>query len=83
MCCPVVEFRRKKDEKDDPDLCSVKGCQEQVKRSKSAKAVKKALPDMQYKVKDPKKVRLCKEHYKEYKKATKEERKLERMSWQK
>jgi hypothetical protein len=83
MCCHVVEFRRKKDEKDDPDLCSVKGCQEPVKRSMSAKAVKKALSDMLFKVKDPKKVRLCKEHYKEYKKATKEERKLERMSWQK
>jgi hypothetical protein len=83
MCCPVVEFRRKKDVKDDPDLCSVKGCQEPVKRSLSGKAVKKAVPDMEFKVKDPKKVRLCKEHYKEYKKATKEERKLERMSWDK
>jgi hypothetical protein len=79
----VVEFRRKKDKKDDPDLCSVKGCQEPLKRSMSAKAVEKAVPDMRFKVKDPKKVRLCKEHYKEYKKATKEERKLQRMSWSK
>lgn len=79
----MVEFRRKKDKKDDPDLCSVKGCQEPLKRSMSAKAVEKAVPDMKFKVKDPKKVRLCKEHYKEYKKATKEERKLQRMSWSK
>ncbi len=79
----MVEFRRKKDKKDDPDLCSVKGCQEPLKRSMSAKAVEKAVPDMKFKVKDPKKVKLCKEHYKEYKKATKEERKLQRMSWSK
>ena len=82
MGLPVVEFRRRKDEKDDPDLCSVKGCQEPVKRKLSGKAVAKALPNQRYKTKDPKKVRLCKEHYKEYKKATKEERKLERMSWE-
>ncbi len=77
----MVEFRRKKDPKDDPDLCSVKGCQEPVKRHLSGKSVAKALPDIQWKVKNPKKVRLCKEHYKEFKKATKEDRKLERMSW--
>lgn len=77
-----MEFRRKrKEEKDDPTVCSVKGCQEPVKRSMSGKAAVKALPEMQWKTKDPKKVRLCKEHYKEFKKATKEERKLERMSW--
>ena len=79
----MVEFRRKKkDEKDDPNLCSVKGCQGPVKRSMSAKGVVKALPDLQWKTKDPRKVRLCKEHYKDYKKATKEERKLERMGWE-
>ena len=60
----MVEFRRKKNEKDDPDLCSVKGCQEPVKRKLSGKAVSKAVPDFKWKVKDPKKVRLCKEHYK-------------------
>jgi len=79
----VVEFRRKKDEKDDPDLCSVKDCQEPLKRKLSGKAVAKAVPDFQWKVKNPKKVRLCKDHYKEYKKATKEDRKMERMSWEK
>lgn len=79
---PVVEFRRKKEEKDDPDTCSVRGCQNPVKRKLSGRAVSKAVPDMRFKVKDPRKVRLCKEHYKDYKKATKEERKLERMSWE-
>ena len=78
----MVEFRRKKDERDDPDKCSVKGCEEPVKRSLSAKAVQKALPDIQLKVKKPRKVRLCKEHYKDFKRATKEERKLERMGWE-
>jgi hypothetical protein len=78
----VVEFRRKKEEKDDPALCSVKGCQNPLKRKLSGKAVTKALPDLQWKTKDPKKVRLCKEHYKDFKKSTKQERKLERMSWE-
>ena len=81
---PVVEFRRKKakkEKKEDDGLCLVKGCEEPVKRSLSARSVKKALPDLEFKVKDPRKARLCKDHYKEYKKATKEDRKLERMSW--
>lgn len=78
----MVEFRRKKDEKDEPDLCSVKECQEPVKRKLSGKAVSKAVPDFKWKTKDPKKVRLCKEHYKDYKRSTKEARKLERMSWE-
>jgi hypothetical protein len=78
----LVKFKRKKDEKDDPDLCSVKGCPNPVKRKLSGNSVRKALPDMKFKTKDPRKVRLCREHYKDFKKATKEERKLERMSWE-
>ena len=77
----MVEFRRKKVDADDPSLCSVKDCREPMKRSMSGRAVMKALPDLRYKTKDPRRVRLCKEHYKEYKKATKEERKLQRMAW--
>jgi hypothetical protein len=78
----VVEFRPKKDEKDDPKLCSVKGCENPFKRKMSGKAVTKAISDIQWKTKDPRKVRLCKDHYKDYKKATKEDRKLDRMSWE-
>ena len=77
----MVEFRRKKEVKEDVSLCSVKGCDNPVKRNMSGRSVKKALPDMEFKVKDPRKVRLCKDHYKEFKKATKEERKLQRMAW--
>jgi hypothetical protein len=79
----MVEFRRKKPEGDDSNLCLVKGCQNPVKRSMSGRAVSKALPDMKFKVKDPRRVRLCKEHYKEFKKATRDERKYERMGWEK
>lgn len=77
----VVEYKRKSKGEEDPNLCSVKGCNEPSKRSLSARAVTKALSDLKFKTKDPRKVRLCKEHYKDYKKATREERKLERMSW--
>ncbi len=75
-------FRRKREEADDTEECSVAGCHNPVKRSLSAKVVKEALPNLSFKSADAKRVRLCKEHYKEYKKATKEDRKLERLGWE-
>ncbi len=77
----MVELFRKKAEADDPEKCSVRGCNLPVKRSISAEAVHGAVPSLEFKGKDPRRVRLCKEHYKEYKKATREDRKLDRLSW--
>jgi hypothetical protein len=78
----MAELFKRKAEVDDPDRCSVKGCDLPVKRTLGAKGVQDALPEMRFKVDKPRKVRLCKDHYKEYKKATKEDRKLERLAWE-
>jgi len=54
--------------------CSVDGCSREAIRSLSAAKVEEAG----LKVKGTRRVYLCKEHYKEYKKATKKEKTLER-----
>ena len=78
---PMV-FRRKKEEAENVEECSVSGCHQPVKRSFSPKPVKAALPELTFKSSNAKRVRLCKEHYKDYKKATKEDRKLQRLGWE-
>ncbi len=60
----------KKDEK-----CDVSGCSEVAERSMSRKKVKEAM-DWNL-AGDDKRVGLCKAHYRDFKKSTKEERKLE------
>jgi hypothetical protein len=54
--------------------CDILGCDRPAERSLSAKKVEKAGLDIE----DVKgKVHLCKDHYKEYKKASRTDRKLE------
>ncbi|HIE18380.1 TPA: hypothetical protein EYP75_01500 [Candidatus Bathyarchaeota archaeon] len=55
-------------------LCSVEGCSREAVRSLSAAKVEEAG----LKVKETRRAYLCREHYKEYKKATKKEKTLER-----
>jgi len=55
-------------------LCSVDGCSREAVRSLSAAKVEEAG----LKVKGSRKVYLCKEHYKEYKRAIKKEKTLEK-----
>lgn len=54
--------------------CNVSGCGKEAVRSLSAAKVKPAG----LKVTDEKHAYLCKEHYKEYKKKTKKDKKLEK-----
>jgi len=54
--------------------CNVSGCGKEAVRSLSAAKVKAAG----LKVTDEKHAYLCKEHYKEYKKKTKKDKKLEK-----
>jgi hypothetical protein len=59
-------------------LCEVKDCNEQAIRSVSAKKVLKSglvVPS------ERGNTHLCKDHYRELKKSTKEERKLQRIGW--
>ena len=57
--------------------CNVSGCGKEAVRSLSAGKVKAAG----LKVTDEKHAYLCKEHYKEYKKKTKKDKKLEMLRY--
>lgn len=58
--------------------CSVGGCENQGERSMSGSKAAMA-PDLG--LGGSKRVYLCREHYKEWKKLTKEERDIERARW--
>jgi len=63
------------------EVCGVVGCGKESKRSLSTKKVKEALPELQL-IGEPRRVHLCKDHYKQFRKKTKEERELDRATWQ-
>ena len=63
------------------DKCSVKDCDGEAYRSLSTRKVIDALPDYEYDSEDHKRTHLCKKHYREFKRATKDDRKLEHMGW--
>ena len=58
-------------------LCQVRDCKEESFHTVDAALAKKALEITG----DSTKVHLCKEHYKKFKKETKEERKNQRADW--
>lgn len=59
--------------------CIVEGCDEPARRSLAYGKVKKALSD--YTLAEGRRAHLCKDHDKEYKKATKVDRTLDRLTW--
>jgi len=67
-------MRRSREERP-ADRCEVSGCEEPTDRSMSRKKVKDAM-DWTLRGED-KRAGLCKAHYREFKKTTKEERKIE------
>ena len=75
-----VENLRKSKSIDDKGQCDVLDCTNQSKRAVSSKKIRSALPSLKFK-KEAKRYHLCKDHYKDYKKATKTERKLETLTW--
>ena len=64
----------------DRDACAVDGCGEQAQRHISRGKAGAALPEHRLGGRGAS-VGLCRKHYREYKKATKEERDLDRQSW--
>ena len=62
------------------DKCSVSGCGNEAEHSLPAEKVRKALKDLRFDG-EGKHLALCKEHYKQFKKATKDERKTEHAYW--
>ena len=66
---------------DKKEICAVSGCKEEGVRSIPRK---KLEANTDFSIEGAhKRVHICKEHYKEYKKATKKDRDLERMGWEK
>ncbi len=61
-----------------PEPCAVRGCGEPSVRHLSLTEAKKGLPDLP---EQGRRAPLCREHYKQWKKATREERKLQRLGW--
>jgi thymidine kinase len=65
---------------EETERCAVEGCGEPAARSLSAAKVKQVLPDL--KIGDVgRRAHLCRQHYKMFRKKTKEERELERAAW--
>lgn len=62
------------------EVCGVSGCGQKAARSLSTKKVKDALPTLSLSS-DARRTHLCKDHYRQFRKATKEERELERLGW--
>jgi len=75
----IEKLRKSRSDSEIPQ-CNVSDCSENAKRSLSFKKVKNALPKLKFE-NVGKKVHLCKEHYKQFKKATKEQRKMETLTW--
>ncbi len=59
-------------------ICDVSGCNEERFKTVPADLARKAFSLKS----DKTKVHLCKAHYKEYKKKTKQDRDIERMGWE-
>jgi hypothetical protein len=57
------------------------GCDKVAKRSLPTTRVKRALEDLKTK-EESRRLPLCKDHYREFRKASKADRKLERLSWE-
>ncbi len=74
----ILKHKRKSKRKK-KKTCDVKGCDEDKRKSLSAKKVTKKT-DLKIDS-SGRKAYLCKEHYKEYKKATKDERTTKRLNW--
>ena len=60
--------------------CHVKGCNEEKKQSVPARKVKKTNLEVEGSSASGN-VYLCKKHWKEYKKATEEEREMRQLDW--
>ena len=74
----MAERHRKPEE---PEVCSVSGCRNESERSVSSKKFQGALPGTELKGEVGRRIALCRDHYKEYRKKTKEERELDRLGW--
>jgi len=66
---------------DDTKICEIKECKNDAVRSIATKNLMSSLPKLRLEDEKRKRTHICKDHYKEFKKATKEERELKRLGW--
>ena len=66
---------------EEPQRCNVSGCKGMAERSVPAKKYQAAVAGVTFSGEVGRRVGVCKTHYKEYRKATKEERELDRLGW--
>jgi len=62
------------------EACGIDGCKEVAKRHLSHGKVAAALPDLRIAARG-RSVGLCRNHWRDYKKATKKDREIERAGW--
>ncbi len=74
----MAERRSKREE---PVDCEVSGCKDKAERSVASRTYQGALPGMAIQGEVGRRIALCRRHYKEFRKATREERELDRLSW--
>ncbi len=65
-------------EEDDEEPCLVRGCGAPSVRRLSLAEARKAFPDLPER---GRRAPLCRDHYREWKKSTKNARKLDRLGW--
>jgi len=70
---------KRKSKRKKKKTCDVKGCEKKKKKSLSKRKVRKKT-DLDIEA-SGRNAYLCKKHYKEYKKATEEERRAKRLNW--
>jgi hypothetical protein len=66
-------------EEDEESECDVIGCTNPALRSVAGKKFSKAVSDVR--IPNSRRVHVCKDHYRRFRKKTKEDRKLERLDW--
>ena len=67
--------------REEPEQCSVSGCKDKAERSVASKKYQGAMAGVTLNGEVGRRVRLCRRHYRDYRKKTKEERELDRLSW--
>ena len=72
---------RRSGPREGPEACEVSGCKEDAERSVASKKFQGALPGLGLKAPPGRRVNVCRRHYRDFKKATKQERTFERLDW--
>lgn len=78
MSEPEAPRRPRSDEESPPEPCVVPNCGAESVRRLSLTEARKAFPQLSEK---GHRAPLCRAHYKEWKKSTKDARKLDRLAW--